>query len=130
MFFQIPYDVKLYQSHYDDKKPSITSTGHVDWEIDDEEMEILEKEKGKPDGKYTKWFRESVTDYLKEFMTDQLEKKERIGKYALPISSQIAMFVLVTPTEVTLKGTPATWRKKKETIYFTGKVDFCVTAAM
>ena len=47
-------------------------------------------------------------------MTDQLEKKERIGKYALPISSQTAMFVLVTPTEVTLKGTPATWRKKRK----------------
>jgi len=70
MFFQIPYDVKLYQSHYDDKKPRITSTGHVDWELDDEEMELLEKEKEKPVSKYkilaTRWIGSSRGESKRE----------------------------------------------------------------
>jgi hypothetical protein len=127
MLFDIPYRVRLYQSLHD-KKPRVTSTGLVHWEFDNEQMALLDNEKGKPDGKYTKWFRESVTDYLRRYVTDRLERENGMGDYALPVSSKARAFVLITPTKVTLRGTPASWQIKKETIHFTGKVEFCVTA--
>lgn len=128
MLFQIPYDVKLYSSSHSGTKPRVESTGHVDWEFDSEQMALLDSEKGNPEGKYTKWFLESISDYLGRYLKDRLERENGMGDYAWPVSRGVGSLILVTPTKVTIKGTPATWLVQKETIYFTGKVDFCVTA--
>jgi hypothetical protein len=128
MLFKIPYDVKLYQSPHHDTKPRVESTGHVDWEFDEEQMALLNKEMGNPRMKYTKWFLDSITDYLGRYVKERLEREHRMGDYAPNATSRVRTFVLVKPTKVTLKGTPATWQKQKETIYFTGNVEFCVTA--
>jgi hypothetical protein len=131
MLFDIPYDVKLYSSSYG-AKPRVESTGLVHWEFDEERMALLDNEKGNPKRKYTKWFLESITDYVGRYMQNRLERESGMGDYAFPaqVSSRSRSFVLVSPTRVSLKGTPATWQVKMETIYFTGTVEFCVTADM
>jgi hypothetical protein len=128
MHFQIPYDVKLYQSPHYGTKPRIESTGHIDWEFDEEQMALLNNEKGSPKSKYTKWFLDSITDYIGRYMKERLEREKGMGDYAPFVASRARTFVLVKPTNVTLKGTPTTWQVKKETIRFTGNVAFCVTA--
>ena len=77
MHFQIPYDVKLYQSPHYGTKPRVASTGHIDWEFDTEQMALLDNEKGNPKRKYTKWFLDSITDYLGRYMKERLVRKRK-----------------------------------------------------
>ena len=127
MLFHFPFAITLYTPAQYGTKPRVEATGLMHWEFDKEQMALLNTEKGNPKGKYTKWFLESITDYLGRYVKERLERENGMGDYAPFVASRARTFVLVTPTTVTLKGTPATWQKQRETIQFTGNVDFCVT---
>jgi hypothetical protein len=67
-------------------------------------------------------------------MTSAIEQHEGIGgfnSWILPlVTGRYASFIMLTSVKSVSRGTPVDWKKRKAGIYFTAKVQFCVTADM
>ena len=111
----------------------MTDSGRVYVELTTKQIAILERGKQHPQYEKTRALvKEIAQKALDHDTTRSIEQHEGIGGYnswILPlVTRRYASFIMLTAVEAVLRGTHVEWKKRKAGIYFTAKVQFCVTA--
>ena len=133
----LPYHATIYRDDYtppgEKQTPYLTQWGRVYVELTTTDIAILEQ--GGPDYENIRArVKEIAQKYLDHDMTVAIERHEGIGGYnawIMPlVTRRYAAFIMLTSVKSVLRGTHVEWKKRKVGIYFTAKVQFCVTADM
>jgi hypothetical protein len=133
----LPYHVTIYRDGYvpkgEKQTPYMTDSGRVYVELTTKQIAILEQG-GSQYEKTRAQAKEIAQKALDHDMTRSIEQHEGIGGYIswiLPLTTRTyASFIMLTDVKAVLRGTHVEWKKRKAGIYFTAKVQFCVTADM
>ncbi len=134
----LPYHATIYRDGYtppgEKQTPYLTQWGRVYVELTTRQIAILEQGDHHPQYEKTRaHMKEIAQKNLDDDMTRSIEQHEGIGGYnswILPLMTRgvYASFIMLTSLKSILRGTHNEWKKRKSGIYFTAKVQFCVTA--
>lgn len=133
----LPYHATIYRDGYtppgEKQTPYLTQWGRVYVELTTKDIAILEQ--GGPDYENIRTrVKEIAQKDLDHDMTIEIERHEGIGGlngWIIPLMTRrYAAFIMLRDVKSVLRGTHVEWKKRKAGIYFTAKVQFCVTADM
>jgi hemerythrin superfamily protein len=134
----LPYHVTIYRDGYVPKggkdRPYLTQWGRTYVELTTHDINRLEEETSFPRiPKIRSVVKEIAQKNLEHDIKVEIEKHEGISgfnSWILPLRThgRFAEFIMLTQVKSVLRGTHLDWKKRKAGIYFTAKVQFCVTA--
>ena len=134
----LPYHVTIYRDGYtppgEKQTPYLTQWGRTYVEMTTKEIALLEETQHTQYVKTRALVKEKAQKDLEHDMTVEIERHEGIGGYnawIMPlVTRRYAVFIMLRDVKSVLRGTHVEWKKRKSGIYFTAKVQFCVTADM
>jgi len=135
----LPYHVTIYRDGYtplgEKQTPYLTQWGRTYVEMTTKEIVLLEETQHTRYAKTRTLVKERAQKDLEHDITIEIERHEGIGgfnSWILPIMTRgtYASFIMLKDVNSVLRGTHVEWKKRKAGIYFTAKVQFCVTADM